>query len=119
MSCRQSRSPMLAWAFCCALSLPTATPEVEAEEVHDSARVHRASPAASIDDLVRRAQLPVAAISPSGRTVAYLSVRGDPVSDTYAVQVRVTDLSQPTDHTLAAYRLAPDEAFDEFENLQP
>lgn len=74
----------------------------------------------TVDDLVRRAQIPLAAISPDGRFVAYTVIRGNPLEDAYDVVVQVTATHPAaTPLTLSQYRLAPNEAFDESEDLQP
>jgi hypothetical protein len=76
--------------------------------------------AVTVDDLVRRVQIPLAAISPDGRFAAYFSVRGNPIPDLYDAAVRVVDLQKGTASVvLSEYQLAPSETFDEFENLQP
>lgn len=69
---------------------------------------------ASVDDLVRRAHILSAALSPDGRYAAYLSLRGDPVNDRYSALLRVIDTSRKRQSfTLVQYELAPEEAFDE------
>lgn len=68
----------------------------------------------TIDDHVRRAQIPVAAISPNGDTAAWLMVRANPLKDVYEVSVRAADARRKSAVlTLAAFELQPNEAFHE------
>ena len=69
--------------------------------------------AVTIDDLVRRTQIPLAAISPDGRYAAYLFLRGDAVRDNYEATVNVSDLRVDAPALiLSTYTLTPAEAFD-------
>ncbi|HSZ10444.1 MAG TPA: prolyl oligopeptidase family serine peptidase [Steroidobacteraceae bacterium] len=73
----------------------------------------------TVDDLVRRAQIPLAAISSDGRFVAYVVMRGNPLEDTYDVIVYVMPAqARAVPLVLAEYRLTPSEAFDETEDLE-
>jgi hypothetical protein len=74
----------------------------------------------TIDDLVRRAQIPLAAISPDGRLAAYLLLRGDPTENLYNVEVTISPvMGNGSSVTVARYQLQPDEAFDETEGFKP
>lgn len=79
----------------------------------------RANDSVTIDDLVRRVQIPLAAISPDGHFAAYLLVRGDPIHDLYEVNVEVSELHMSLTPTLlTSYLLSPSEAFDETEGFK-
>jgi hypothetical protein len=74
----------------------------------------------TVDDLVRRAQIPLAALSPDGRYAAYLVVRGDPILNSYRVVLRLVDtelVSQPIN--VSEYLVSPEEMFDETGSLMP
>src|SRR5688572_7175886 len=45
----------------------------------------------TVDDLVRRAHIPVAALSPNGQFAAYLLVRGNPNANAYELEIRVVN----------------------------
>lgn len=74
----------------------------------------------TVDMLVRRAEIPFASISPDGHNVAYLIMRGDPVSDIYNMEVRVarTD-GNDAPVTLRRFSVRPDETLGTTEELLP
>lgn len=62
--------------------------------------------------LVQRARIPLAVLSPDGRHAAYLIIRGDALHNRYDVMIFVVNVragSAPRE--LASYTLPPDEAF--------
>jgi dipeptidyl aminopeptidase/acylaminoacyl peptidase len=68
----------------------------------------------TIDDLIRQVQIPLAALSPSGRFAGYLLVSGDPLQNNYQLTLRVADTQRKSNAvTLAEYRLSPAETFDD------
>ncbi|HVW67408.1 MAG TPA: prolyl oligopeptidase family serine peptidase [Steroidobacteraceae bacterium] len=72
-----------------------------------------------MDDLIRRAKIANAALSPNGRFAAYVVARADPMSDQYELTIRVVDTqggSPP--RTLRSYRLSPEETFNQLEWFQ-
>jgi hypothetical protein len=74
----------------------------------------------TVDDLVRRVQIPIAALSPDARFAAYLLMRANPVKDVYEMTIRVVDLLRASEPmTLQEYVLSPSETFNENAWLQP
>ena len=80
----------------------------------------QAADGVTIDDLVRRAQIPLAAISADGRFVAYVSVRGDPLQNDYSLEVGASAIGQGGgSYSLIRYRLPSREVFAENQNFLP
>lgn len=86
-----------------------------------SSQADEARSAVSIDDLVGRARIVLAAISPDGRYAAWLTARGNPAKDAYEMRLEVTDMKVmgTTSAVLAAYDLDGGETFDNHDSLRP
>jgi dipeptidyl aminopeptidase/acylaminoacyl peptidase len=77
-------------------------------------------PTVTVEDLTRRVQIPLAAISPSGKLASYVLVRGDPQADDYELSICAIEThGHSSPRTLRSYRLTPEETFNELDWLQP
>jgi hypothetical protein len=74
----------------------------------------------SIDDLVTRGRIVLAAISPDGRYAAWLTARANPRKDAYEMTIELIDVQfGSVSHILAKYDLDGGETFDHLGSLRP
>jgi dipeptidyl aminopeptidase/acylaminoacyl peptidase len=96
-------------------------------EGRERGRAERPSPvkspatgAVTIDELVNRAQIPLLALSPSGRFAAYMLARGNATRDVYDITIRVVDTEKKrAPLTISQYQMPPEETFTQLDWLQP
>jgi dipeptidyl aminopeptidase/acylaminoacyl peptidase len=72
-----------------------------------------------ISSYIERAQIPLAAISPDGASVAYLTVTAEVGSDTYSGEIVVRSaLPQGSSRSIARFELTPQQVWDELHWLR-
>lgn len=76
--------------------------------------------AITVTDLLQRAQIPLAVISPGGHLSAYLLMKANPADDVYDISVCVADAKpKAPPRVLARYQLLPRDAISEVGVLVP
>jgi dipeptidyl aminopeptidase/acylaminoacyl peptidase len=67
----------------------------------------------TIEDLVGRVQIPVVALSPDGKNVAYLTVKAMALENLYAVELGIVALAHSESRiSLQSYKLSPEATFE-------